>query len=390
MARVVLGSYVTCYPVGGFLSWTLQWLLGFHRLGHDVYLVEKCGSWPNPCLSLPADLMSDDCSFGVATVGALLQRFGLVDRLCFVDRARHYHGLSQARVEEVFRSADLFVDISGGLFLPPEDTWQAEAAETGLRICVDGEPGYSQMRMELMRSAGQPNPSYDAYYTVGQNIGTPLSSSPTAGKPWRPIFDPVNVDLYPCTLPSADAPFTTVMAWESHKPVTFDGRVYGQKDREFPKFLSLPGLTPVPLEIAVGGKHVPVDELRRSGWLIRKSHQVTASFDEFTEYIRSSRGEFTVCKNVFVATNSGWFSDRSAAYLASGRPVVMQDTGFSSHLPCGEGLFAVQSVEEAAAAINEITGDYARHSKRAREIAGEYLDAPKVIARLLDQIGVGR
>ena len=388
MARIVLASYVTCYPVGGFLSWTLNWLLGFHCLGHDVYLVEKCGSWANPCLSLQTDQMIQDCSSGVAAVTELLGRFGLADRFCFVDGTRHYHGLSQAQVETVFRSADLFIDISGGLFLPLEDTWETEAAAAARRICVDGEPGYSQMRMELRQSEGQTNPTYDAYYTVGQNIGTALSSSPTAGKRWRPTFDPVNVDLYPATSPSDNAPFTTVMAWESHRPLTFDGKVYGQKDREFQKFASLPQRTPARLEIAVGGKSVPFEELSRSGWIIRKSHVVTASFDAFTDYIRASRGEFTVCKNVFVETNSGCFSDKSAVYLASGRPVVMQDTGFSSHLPCGEGLLAVRSVEEAAAAIDEIMGDYVRHSKKAREIASEYLDAPKVVGRLLHDIGI--
>jgi hypothetical protein len=388
MARIVLGSYVTCYPVGGFLSWTLQWLLGFHRLGHEVYLVEKCGSWPNPCFDLRADTMTADCSYGVATVSALLERFGLVERFCFVDGGRRYHGLSQPQIEAVFQSADLFVDISGGLFLPLEDTWQAEAELAARRICVDGEPGYSQMRMELRRAEGLASPTYDAYYTVGQNIGTALSSSPTSGTVWRPIFDPVNVDLYPPSTPPVDALFSTVMAWESHRPVTFDGRVYGQKDREFPKFITLPRLTRARLEIAVGGKSAPLDELHRWGWMTRESHAVTASFDAFTEYIRSSRGEFTVCKNVFVETNSGWFSDRSAVYLASGRPVVMQETGFSSHLPCGDGLFAVKSVEEAAAAIDEIDGDYRRHSKKAREIASEHLDAPKVIGRLLDELGI--
>jgi len=388
VARVVLGSYVTCYPVGGFLSWTLQWLLGLHRLGHDVYLAEKSGSWPNPCLSLATMRMTDDCADGIDAVTTLLERFGLVDRFCFVDGARRYHGLSRPAIEEVFRTADLFIDISGGLFLPLGDTWQEEGARAACRICVDGEPGYTQMRMELNRAAGGVNPSYDAYYTVGQNVGTRASSAPTAGHVWRPVFDPVDVTLYPFTLPSPNVPFTTVMAWQSHQDVTFEGRVYGQKDREFTKFIDLPSLTPVPLEIAVSGRTVPLDALRQRGWRTRESHAVTATFDSFTEYVRNSRGEFTVCKNVFVDTRSGWFSDRSAVYLASGRPVVMQDTGFGAHLPCGEGLFAVQSVEEAASALESIVSDYGRHARRAREIAAEYLDAPKVVGRLLAEVGV--
>ena len=119
------------------------------------------------------------------------------------------------------------------------------------------------------------------------------------------------------------------------------------------------------------------------------AHTVTASFDSFWEYIRRSRGEFSVCKHVFVATNSGWFSDRSGAYLASGRPVIIQDTGFSAHLPCGEGLIAVRTMEEAAEALDEVTKDYARHANRAREIAWDQLEATKVLGKFLDEIGIG-
>ena len=140
----------------------------------------------------------------------------------------------------------------------------------------------------------------------------------------------------------------------------------------------------------MAGKDVPERRLREAGWTVRNAHAVTTSFDRFWDYIRRSRGEFSVCKHVFVATHSGWFSDRSAAYLASGRPVVMQDTGFSQHLPIGRGLFAVNTVEEAAAAIDEIEGDYDAHSRAAREIAEEHLEATKVLGRMLNELGVAR
>jgi hypothetical protein len=388
MARIVVGSYVACYPVGGFLSWTLQWLLGFQRLGHDVYLVEKCGSWPDPCFDPPSGRMGEDCSVGINAVGALLERFDLRDRFCFVDRGRSYHGMSRERVESLFKSADLFVDISGGLFLPLEDTWLPEA-EACRRVCVDGEPGYSQMRMQARLVEGASLPAYDLHYTVGWNVGTARSSSPTVGRSWRHVFDPVNVDLYSPTAPPRDAPFSTIMAWQSHKAIVFNGRTYGQKDVEFAKFKDLPRLTRTPLEIAVHGRDIPLDDLRQLGWIVRGSHSATASFDAFTNYIQQSRGEFAVCKHVFVETQSGWFSDRSAVYLANARPVVMQDTGFGAHLPCGAGLFAVQSAGEAAAAIEEINSDYTRHAAAALNIAREYLDAPKVLRTFLDQIGIG-
>src|SRR5262249_36493692 len=159
-----------------------------------------------------------------------------------------------------------------------------------------------------------------------------------------------------------DAPFTTVMSWEDD-PFEFEGVTYGQKAMEFPKFLDLPRRTRVPLEMAVAGTDVPEDELRAHGWRLAYAGEVTLTFDSWRDYIRGSRGEFSVCKNVYVATHSGWFSDRSACYLASGRPVVMQETGFSAHLPCGQGLFAVRTADEAAAALAEIAGDYGRHSR---------------------------
>ena len=165
----------------------------------------------------------------------------------------------------------------------------------------------------------------------------------------------MDTDTYlPATAPPAEAPFTTVMNWQSHAPLEFEGEVYGQKDVEFEKFMDLPTRTGATLEISVAGARAPRERLARSGWRVRDAHEVTASYDSYVQYIHASRCEFSVCKNVFVATNSGWTSDRSAAYLSSGRPVVVQDTGFSAHIPCGEGLFAIRTVEEAASAIEAI------------------------------------
>ena len=381
MARIVVGSWMIRYPMGGNLSWTLQWLVGFQRLGHDVYLVEKAG-FPSSCWDPSQGTMSDDCSYGVATINELLAHYGLQERWCFVDATDSYHGLTRREVAEVFHSADLFVDIG------THGAWLEEAAASGLRVLVDGEPGYTQMKMENRRIVGQEPPVYDYYYTNGANIGTNRSSAPNADRAWRAIFNPVVVDLFENGSPSPDSAFTTVMNWRSHAAIEFDGKVYGQKDMEFANFMELPARTTVPLEVAVAGNKVPQDRLRECGWRVRDAHQVTASYRAYKDYIRNSRGEFSVCKNVFVATNSGWFSDRSAAYLASGRPVLLEDTGFSDHLPCGRGLFAVRSVSEAAAALQEVDGNYDRHSKWARELAREHLDARVVLRKFLRQVGV--
>jgi len=380
MARIVVGSYLIRYPLGGMMSWALQYLLGFSRLGHDLYFVEKA-HYPNACFDPSRGVSGDDPTFGVATAKLLLAQYGLAGKWCFVDFAGTYYGLSRNEIEDVFRTADLFVD-SGS-----HGSWLEEAQHCPARVLVDGEPGYAQMRMEQAQLAGRQTPVYDFYYTNGLNFGTPDVLAPDAGRQWRPLANPVMVDLFAVVPPPRGAAFTTVMNWQSHDLLEYRGKRYGQKDLEFEKFMNLPTLTSQPLEVAVSG-HFPEKELYQAGWRVRPAKRVTETIDSYWDYIRNSGGVFSVCKNVFVETRSGWFSDRSAAYLASGRPVVLQETGFSAHIPCGEGLFAANTPEEAADALDEISANYPRHSKRAREIAEEHLDSPKVIGRMLKEVGI--
>ena len=382
MARIVVGSYMVRYPLGGMMSWVLQYLVGFRRLGHEVYFVEKAG-YSNACYDPVRDVMSDDCTYGIGAVNGLLGRFGLGERWCFVDAAGRYYGLSRRRIEEILGSADLFMDMG------THGSWLPEAEGAARRVLVDGEPGFTQMKMEKRLRAGETLPNYDLYYTTGWNIGSPASSAPAAGKNWRHLFHPVVVDMFQPAPIDPSGLFTTVMNWQSYEPVEFDAEIYGHKDVEFERFLDLPRRTGARLEIAVSGTSVPHEILAEAGWAVRDAHEVTASFDAFGDYIRRSKGEFSVCKSGYVKTHSGWFSDRSAAYLASGRAVVLQDTGFSAHLPCGRGLFAPRTVEEAAAALDAINHTPERHAGWAREIAGEYLDAPKVLGNFLAEVGAG-
>jgi hypothetical protein len=382
MARIILDSYMVRYPLGGMMSWVIQYLVGFKQLGHDVYFVEKA-THANACYDPIQMVMTDDCTSGLRTVSRVLKDLGLEGHWCFVDAAGRYHGLSRIEIQAIFKSADLFVDIG------PHGAWLEEATAAALRVLVDGEPGFTQMKWEDQLSSGQQQLHYDYYYSTGRNIGTDKSMAPTTGIQWRPLFHPVVIDLFDDVPADPSAPFTTVMNWQSHAPIEFNGSTYGQKDLEFIKFMDLPTRVGTPLEISLS--RCPKEMMERFsglGWRIRRGQDVTISLDTFHDYIRASQGEFSVCKNVFVATHSGWFSDRSAAYLASGRPVVMQETGFSDHLPCGRGLFAVLRVDEAAAAIESIRGDYERHSKWAREIAAEYLDAQQVLGRFLCGLGL--
>lgn len=363
------------------MSWVLQYLVGLHQLGHEIYFVEKSG-WRNSCFNPVRNVMTDDCGYGVKTVHELLSRFGLGDRWCFVNATDEYYGLSQKEIESVFESADLFIDMG------THGSWLDEAKSSGVCIMIDGEPGFTQMKMAKRLENGEKLPTYDYYYSTGRNIGTRYSSAPTASIQWRHLYHPVFVNLFKCTPGSRNGPFTTVMNWQSYEPLTYNGQTYGHKDVEFAQFMRLPRMTDHPLEVAVSGKHTPISQLHENGWRVSDGHDVTLSFDSFLAYICNSTGEFSVCKSGYVRHNTGWFSDRSAAYLASGRPVILQDTGFSQHLPCGQGLFAVRTSYDAVGAIEEICGNYQLHSKRARELAAEYLDVSIILPKFLSEVGV--
>jgi hypothetical protein len=374
VSRIVVGSYLFRYPLGGMVSWVLQYLVGFQRLGHDVWFVEKAG-YPDACFDPSAGTTGDDPSYAIRQLVPLLARFGLEDRWCFVDVAGRYHGARRAAIEEVIRSADVFVDMG------THGSWAEECAGGPLRVLIDGEPGFTQTKLRD-RAA-----DYDRWFTTGANVGTPGCPVPTAGRRWEHVFHPVVADLFAVTPPPRDAPYTTVMNWRSHGEIEHEGSTYGQKDRSFPCFEDLHTRTSAAVEVAVAGD-APRAELERLGWRVRPAHATTISFDAFAEYVRSSRGELGVCKHAFVALQTGWFSDRSAAYLASGRPVVLQDTGFGQHLPTGEGLFAVRDATEAAAAIETIEASYRKQSAAARAIAEDVLDAPVVLSRFLEQLAV--
>jgi hypothetical protein len=380
MAKIIIGSYMFRYPLGGMLSWVLQYLLGLKDLGHDIYFVEKFG-YPNSCYDPSKEMMSDDCIYGLGVVSKLLARFGLKEKWCFVQNGDIYHGLSKEKINNIFRSADLFIDMG------THGSWAEESETVSLRVLIDGEPAYTQIKWAINASSGIPVPRYERYFTNGKNVGTADNPTPTLGINWSHLFHPVKTELFTCIPSPPDVPFSTIMNWQSHDLIEYNGKIYGQKDIEFEKFLSLPGEVNSRMEVAVSG-NFPAERLKKNGWSLKNAAQVTLSFDTFRNYLLASKGEFSVCKNVFVANETGWFSDKSGAYLASGRPVVLQDTGFGKHLPVGEGLFAVNTLNEAKEALLEIENNYDRHSKAAWEIANEYLEARKVMRNFLYELGL--
>lgn len=382
MATIIIGSYMVRYPLGGNLSWALQYLVGFKELGHDIYFVEKY-AYPNSCYDPVKQAQSNDCSYGVNAVSDLLSQYGLKDKWCFVENGDIYHGLSEKEINNVFRRADLYIE-SGA-----HGSWTEESSFAATRVYIDVDPAYSHIRLQYAKDHNIPLPVYDHYYTNGMNVGKAGNIIPTAGINWGYIFNPVNVNLFRQTPPPSNAPYSTIMNWKSYDSVEYNNVSYGQKDLEFEKFISLPKIVNAPLEVAVSGlSDEKAATLKQYGWLINSAQKVTLSFRSFYQYLSDCKGEFSVCKNVYTATRSGWFSDKSAAYMASGRPVVVQETGFSNYLPAGEGLFAVNDVEEAGNAIELIESNYRKHAAKAREIAFEYLEAKIVLKKFLKELGL--
>ena len=376
----IVGGYLVGNPVGGHVLSILHWLAGLNSLGYDVVFAEHHG-WPNACWNPQTKTLSDDPSYGIAELERHARCVGL-KAWCFVDQQGTYHGLVKEDMAAACRSADVML----GLWTV---TWLEEFAECRRRIFIDTDPGFTQFNMspEVRARLGFASPvDFHEHYTYGSRIGKPDCPIPTHGIEWKPARPPVALHLLPFQFRPDASCFTTVMAWASRDPIVYDGVKYGLKDIEFWRIADLPSRVSACVEIALGGV-APYEQIAAKGWRLADAATVTATPWTYRDYIAQSRGEFSVAVNLEVKTRSGWFSDRTAAYLATGKPVVVQDTGFSDDLPCGEGLFAFTTLDEATRAIEDIGRDYHRHCLAARRIAEEHLDAQRVIGRI---VGVDR
>lgn len=384
MATIILGTYMVRYPLGGNLSWALQYLAGFKNLGHDIFFVEKYVH-EDSCFDPVKKTLSNDCSYGIKVISELMDLHGMGENWCFVEYGENYYGRSKKEIEEIFARADLYIENGA------HGAWEEESLHSkALRVYIDVDPAFTQVGFYEKLQKKNALPQYDKYYTNGMNIGKSGNIIPTCGIEWHYIFNPVHIELFQRGTPPAGAPYSTIMNWVSFKEiVNYQGISYGHKSMEFDKFISLPQLVDVPMELAVSGLPAPKQAiLIQNGWQIVNAQEATFTLDSFKKYLLDCRGEFSVVKNMYQATASGWFSDKSAAFLASGRPVVLQETGFSEYLPVGEGLFAVNDVEEAKSAIETIESNYVFHSDKAYEIAHEFLSTKKVLGRFLTELGI--
>ena len=373
--KILCSGYLVRYPVGG-LSWHhLQYLIGFLRLGHEVAFFEDYG-WSKSCYDPMRGDMTSDPSYGVAYLQDLLSRYGLEDRWCYLAEDGTAYGMSREQLAQICRESDIYLNLSN-------INWIPELRECRCRVLVDTDPVFTQIGGF---GVGGPFSRYHALFTYGENVHRSSCEMPTGGVRWMPTRQPVVLDLWPVDAGNSVAPFTTVMNWSAYGAREHEGRSYGQKDWEFEPFFSFPREIGAPFEIAINAPPEVKARLMDGGWHLANPLEVTRDPWTYQQYIHASRAEFSVAKHAYVSTRSGWFSDRSSAYLAMGRPVVVQDTGFSDFLPCGDGLLAFSTPQQAAAGVCEINNDYGRHSRAARQLATEYFAAEKVLGNLLEHV----
>jgi hypothetical protein len=376
--RIVVSGLLAQYPLGGVAWDYAQYLIGLRRLGHDVYYVEDTGLWPyNPI----EDGVSENCDFNVAYLASLMDRFELRDRWAYrFPWHAQWYGMADVVREAVISSADMVLNLSGSLAAPEEYRRGATL------VYVDSDPVFTQVK--LLR--GQDDfraliDAHDVHFSFGERV---REAGFDTGHDWRPTRQPVVLTEW-STGAEAHGPYRTVMNWTSFKPLVWNGRTFGQKDEELRRFVELPEQLPVRLELAIAsGKtsHPPVDLLRRHGWRVVDPADVCPDLDSYRAFLQGARAEWSVAKHGYVAGHAGWFSCRSACFLAAGRPVVVEDTGLTGILPIGEGLLTFSSFDEAVAAIEECERAYARHSEAAAAIADEYFDAGRVLTSLLDAV----
>jgi hypothetical protein len=383
--RTIVTGLIGQYAFGGVTWDYIQYALGFRKLGHDVWYLEDTGAWAYDPVKMEP---SAECWRNTEYLARVMEEFGMGDRWIYRNAADGTcHGaVDEAGAAKVFASADVLANVSGACWL------REETARIPMKLFLDGDPMFTHIGL-----AADPDSEYakrvrahERHFSFGLNIGAADCKVPAAGIEWRPTVQPVALEYWSGSAADgsrpADGAWTTVMNWASYAPKEFEGRKYGQKDIEFERFIDLPSKTRERFVLAMGqgvGQRRPTAMLESKGWTIIEPDTHLPDFGSYREFLGRSKGEWSIAKNGYVQSRSGWFSCRSACYLAAGKPVVVQDTGWSRHLPSGEGVVGFETLDEAAAGVERVAADYGRHSKAAREFAERHFEAGKVCAELV-------
>jgi hypothetical protein len=381
--KILVSGILFFYPLAGVTYQFLHYLLALRRLGWDVYYVEDSARYVyDPVLND----MTPAAEGNVRTVAPLLEAHGFAGRWAFHGAypGGSCFGLSHSELLALYREADALLNVTGAQEL------REEHLRCPRRIYVESDPFLAQVRAAQGDAKTRTAlANHDCHFSFGENLGSPDCDVPCGDITWRPTRQPVALDLWRHQLPPGDR-YTTITTWSNRdRNVEYRGQTYyWTKDREFEKVIDLPTRTSARFEMAVSAGPDVLERLRRNGWAQRDALALSRDLSSYRGYIQQSRGELTVARDQYTRPNTGWFSDRSACYLAAGRPVITQETGFSKFLPTGRGLFAFRSVQDALAAVDAVEADYPTHSRAAAEIAAEYFSADKVVSHLLQRAGL--
>ncbi|MFC1680735.1 glycosyltransferase family 1 protein [Pseudomonadota bacterium] len=325
--------------------------------------------------------MTDDSRIAVSCLSDILPRYGIdPNRYSFIDQDDRCHGSGWNILNSALESAD-FVLCMG------DATWFDELGRCERRAFIDVDPLFTQVELLSKDSRlKEVLDNYDTLFTEGLRVGLDDCVVPTVDRTWIPTLPVIATQLWEVTEPGERLPVTNLMNWESGTPVEYDNRIYGYKKQEFETFIDLPLRTTRRFLLAAGGR-VPKKRLSNHGWNLVNPLEVTSTIEAYKYFIARSYADLGIVKNAYVASRCGWFSDRSTCYLAAGRPVLHQDTGFGDWLPVGEGLFAFSSVEDVLDILEMLEMDYERHARTARMIAEEHFEARKVLAHMLETAG---
>lgn len=383
MTVVVVAGALANKPHNGGEAWVrLSWALGLERLGFDVWLIEEIS--PESARDAAGRPVALERSENLGWFERVTARFGLRERSALVGSDGIWiAGPALDELEEIASEAALLVNISGNL------TLDGVLRAPRRRAYVDLDPGYTQ----FWHAAGQLGDAlerHDAHLTVGLAIGTGTCSVPTGGIGWRPVRPPALLDEWPEGPAEDPSRFTTVGSWRGgYGRVEHDGHLLGQKAHEFRRLADLPDRVAATCEAALyidPADEADRDALSAGGWQLTDPREVAGDPDAYREFIQGSGAELSTAQGIYVETGSGWFSDRTACYLASGRPAVVQETGLGDAIPTGEGLLTFRDADEAAAAVTTVASDYDRHAAAARRIAEEHLDARTVLTDALEEV----
>jgi len=383
--KIIVFGILFWFPLAGVTYQFLHYLLGLRRLGYDPYYIEDSGRW---IYDPRINDFSPDVTGNLDVVVPVLKAHGFGNRWAF--RGNYpdgkSYGMTEQQILDLYREADAFLNVTGAQEI------REEHLRCKRRIYVESDPFASQVKV-AQGDQGMISmlAAHDTHFSFGENLGAPDCQVPIEKFRWLPTRQPVAVDLWKHSFSANGAAYNTITTWQnkSRQIVWQNETYYWTKDREFERFLDLPQRRPgIAFELAAGVDDAVRKRLTEHKWNLVGSIEMSRDVDRYREYIQQSRGEFTVARDQYVRPKTGWFSDRSACYLAAGRPVITQETGFSKFLPSGKGLFGFQTTDDVLRAVDAIESDYQGHCRAAREVAEEFFAAEKVVGSLMERAGL--